>query len=41
MDSEATRGLNTLSGGLDQGRYGSANAREMVARVWILRQQED
>ena len=32
MDSEATGGLDKSSGGLNQGRYGRANAREMLGK---------
>ena len=32
MDSEATIGLDHSSGGLNQGRYGRANAREMLGK---------
>ena len=32
MDSEAAIGLDCSSGGLDQGRYGRADAREMLGK---------
>ena len=41
MKSQQTKDSSEYAGGLDQGQYGKPDAREMVARVWILRQSEE